>query len=134
MKKKLHFDNLGKQKYWKYILILCTAMIFAGMFKPDHSLNDEIYRYLFIVGLVVPILYLSRIFWYRNIIQWNNKGVIIRLDAETKSVKFENIKRVKNVDNHIIITNNDDNEIRFDLTAFDQKDVLKLVHILREKE
>ena len=134
MKKKLHFDNLGKQKYWKYILIICTAMIFAGLFKPDQSINNEIYRYLFIVGLVVPILYLSRIFWYRNMIQWNNKGVIIRLDAETKSVKFENIKRIKNVDNHIIITVNDDNEIRFDLTAFDQKDVLKLVHILREKE
>ena len=109
-------------------------MIFAGLFKPDQSINNEIYRYLFIVGLVVPILYLSRIFWYRNIIQWNNKGVIIRLDAETKSVKFENIKRIKNVDNHIIITDNDDNEIRFDLTAFDQKDVLKLAHILREKE
>ena len=131
--KKLHFDNLGKQKYWKYILILCTAMIFAGLFKPDQSINNEIYRYLFIVGLVVPILYLSRIFWYRNMIQWNNKGVIIRLDAVTKSIKYEKIKRVKNVDNQIIITDIKDNEIGFDLTAFDKKDVQRLMQIIKEK-
>ena len=131
--KKIHFDNLNKQNYWKYILIVAVAMIFAGMFKPVNTVNDKIYTALSIIGILTPIVYLSRIFWFRNIVQWNQKGVIIKLERYTKSIKFEDIKKVRKEGNIIFILDHDEDEIEFNFEGYDKNSINRIVEILSER-
>ena len=84
---------------------------------------------------VIPFLILatihSKMFWFRNFVQWNKKGIVIKLNNFWgKSFKFEEINNF-NLQNDVLeIKKWDGTKIFFQLNNIESKSIEKLQQIL----
>jgi hypothetical protein len=131
--KKLHFDDLGKQKYWIVFLLLSLVLVLSGSFTPYEFENPKVYRYFSVVVCLIQILFYSRLFWYKNNVQWNKKGIVIRIKPYFgKSIRFDEIKSVEFNDNSLTIKKQDGTKVFIDLPEINPSDKEKLLHLLQE--
>lgn len=106
--KRIHFDNLGKNNYWVLLIILSLIFIFIVQIEPFEFENKKIYKYISSCGFLLQALYFSRMFWFKNYIQWNKKGAVIRINSFTgKSLRFDKIKATKLNEKEMILTKTD---------------------------
>ena len=54
--KKIHFDNLGKNKYWILIILLSGVLIFIEELPIEFE-NPKIYKYLRASGFLLQVIY-----------------------------------------------------------------------------
>jgi hypothetical protein len=131
--KKLHFDDLGKQKYWIVFLLLSLVLVLSGSFTPYEFENPKVYRYFSVVVCLIQILFYSRLFWYKNNVQWNKKGIVIRIKPYFgKLIRFDEIKSVEFNDNSLTIKKQDGTKVFIDLPEINPSDKEKLLHLLQE--
>jgi len=93
---RITFDNLQNTKA-RIIIILAGVLTLIGVFKPFNLFSEEIYKWLFALGVLLQTLFFSRMFWFKNYVQWNKKGMVIKLNSRFgfgKSIKFEEIKTI----------------------------------------
>ncbi|WP_405414163.1 hypothetical protein [Maribacter sp. Asnod1-A12] len=68
---------------------------------------------------------------YKNYVQWNKKGVIIRINSwASKSLNFNQIKKTEMVEKKLIITKDSGITITFDLNEIKEADSQKLNEII----
>jgi hypothetical protein len=126
--KKIHFDDM-KNWYWIVILILSGIFILCGGF--DLFENSKINKALTVVGFLLQIIYFSRMFLYKNYVQWNKKGAVIRINSfSAKSLSFDQIKTTEMNDKKLIITKTNGNKVTFDLNEIAESDTQKLTEII----
>lgn len=129
--KQIHFNNLNKKNYWILLLILSLICIVIGAFKPFETLNNTTYKYISICGFLLQVLYFSKLFWHKNTVQWNNKGIVIRIESFFgKSLRFDEIQETTLNKNTLVLTKIDSNKVEIDLSKIEAKDAKKLNAIL----
>ncbi len=131
--KKLHFDNLAQQIQWIILLVLSIVLILLGLFKPFEFQNPKIYKYLSMFGFLTQVVFYSRLFWYKNNVQWNKKGIVIRIKPYFgKSILFEEIKAVELHENSMTIIRSSGSDLSIDLLEIRISDREKLFQLLNK--
>ena len=129
--KKIHFDNLGKKNYWIVLILLSLIFILVGFFEPFEFENPKIYKYLSVTGYLLQSLYFSKLFWYKNTVQWNDKGIVIRIKSFLgKSLRFDEIKATELNEKILTLNKTDGRKITVDLNEFSNSDTQKLNEIM----
>lgn len=129
--KKIHFDQIGGD--WKWGLLFATSLIFilTGFFELINFGNPAVNQWLIIAGFSIHVLFLSKLFWYKNVVQWNKKGVVIRIKSYLgKSLRFSDIESTHLNDKKLSITTKSGKIFLFDLNEFPESDSKKLNNIL----
>jgi hypothetical protein len=131
--KRIHFDEVGGN--WRIvgisILAIAFACILVGAFGMIDFANSKMNAYLTVVGFLIPTIYHSKIFWYKNYVQWNKRGIFIRNKSFLgKSLKFDEIKKTELVGKNLTIFKSDGNKLTFDLKEISESDTQKLNEII----
>lgn len=131
--KRINFDHLGKGNYWVILIILSLIFIVIGITEPFEFENEKIYKYISATGFLLQTIYFSKLFWYKNTVQWNNKGIVIRIKSFLgKSLRFDQIKATELNGKILTLTKSDGKTITFDLNEFAEYDTQKLNEIMIE--
>ncbi len=131
--KKIKFDSL--QKNWWYISLIVIAFIcmlfgFLEIFKFE---NPNVNKIFSIVGHLSIVLFFSRMFWYKNYVQWNKKGIVLRINSFLgKTFTFEDIKETLLCDEKLNIYMKSGEVTELNLSGFDKSDILKLNEIFNK--
>ncbi|MFD0837386.1 hypothetical protein ACFQ0I_16525 [Mariniflexile aquimaris] len=129
--KKIHFDNLNKNWFLITVLILSIVFLLVGIFELIPFENPKINKRLSGVGFLLQALFFSRMFWYKNYIQWNKKGAVIRINSLLgKSLSFDQIKTTELNEKKLKITKTNGEIVIFDLKEIAESDTQKLNEII----
>ncbi|MEL6559406.1 MAG: hypothetical protein AAFQ94_14540 [Bacteroidota bacterium] len=129
--KKIHFDRLNGN--WKFLLIIILSLlcIAFSFFKPIEFKNEEMYEWVSTTGFLLQVVFWLKMFWYRNYVNWNTKGINIRINSVLgKSLAFDRIKSIEIADKRITITKKDEEILLLNLVEFKDDDVERLYTIL----
>lgn len=129
--KKINFQNLDKKNYWIVLILLSLVLILIGFTAPLDSVPPKTYKYIIACGFFMQTLYFSRLFWYKNTVQWNGKGIVIRINSFFGvSLRFDDIQTTV-LDNKLLtITKTNNRKITIDLSDILKTDALKLQQIM----
>ena len=131
--KRIKFDNL--QTNWLFISLILISIfcIIFGFFEIIEFENPKINKRISAIGYLSQAIFFSRMFWFKNYVQWNKKGIVVRIKSFFgKSISFENVKNSKLENNILTIYENNGKSHNFDLTEIDEKDSKKLNEIINK--
>lgn len=75
----------------------------------------------------------TKLFWYKNIIQYNKIGGTIKINSFFgKSFKFKEVKEVFLIDNNLSIINSNNKNTLINLAGISQKDIDKIITLFNE--
>lgn len=99
--KRIRFEKFSLNWYRVAALIFAIVFIVLGS-GILANFNSAI---LIIIGFGIIIFELSRLFWYKNYVKSNTKGVYIRINSSLgKAFNFNDIIKVKVTSQEMIIT------------------------------
>lgn len=117
--------------FWIFILILSVIFIGGGTFELFQFENAKSNKWMSVVGFFLQAIYFSKMFWYKNYVQWNKKSALIKINSFMgKSLVFDEIKTFELNDKKLKITKINDNTVIFDLNDIVESDTQKLNEIL----
>lgn len=130
--KRIHFDNM-KSWFWITILILSLIFILTGTFELFDFENPKLNKRISAIGFLLQVLFYSRMFWYKNYVQWNSRGILIRIKSFLgKNIKFKEIISSELTNKKLILKTVYGNKIEFDLSEIVESDSKKLYEIIRK--
>lgn len=128
--KRIHFDNL-KNWIWMVALVLSLVFILGGAFEFVEFENPKINKTISAIGFLIQVVYYSKMFWYKNYVQWNKKGAVIKINAfMPKSLSFDQVKTTELNDNKLTITKVYGSKVMFNLNDIAEADTQKLNDII----
>lgn len=133
---KIYFDHLRWNNPWNILLVF--AFILAILSIGGHYYWSFKARYLNIFLLAIHsllVLYFSRLYWYKNTIQWNQKTCVIQIKPYRfigKAIPFARIKAVEKKGAILYLTLTKSKMIAFDLNHIRAVDQERLFHLLIE--
>lgn len=131
--KRIYFDNIGENNYWKFLMFLSLIFILVGVFEPFGLKDVRFYKYISATGFLIQVVFYSKKLWFRNMMQWNKKGAVIKLNTILgETVNFNEIKGIEMSEKTLKITKKDDKVLKFDINGFEETDTQKLNEILIE--
>ena len=105
--------------------------VIFGFFEIIEFENPKINQRICAIGYLSQAIFFSRMFWFKNYVQWNKKGMIIRIKSFFgKSISFNEVRKSKFENNILTIDINNGKYYNFDLTQINQKDAIKLSQII----
>ena len=120
-----------KNWIWIVILILSLIFILGGTFELFEFENPKLNKRISAVGFFLQVIYFSKMFWYKNYVQWNKKGAVIRINSfSAKTLSFDQIKKTELNDKKLTITKINGNKITFELNEIVESDTHKLNEII----
>ena len=131
--KRIKFDNIQANWFLTSLIVLSLICLMVGSFELITFENPIINKRISAIGFASQALFFSRTFWYKNYLQWNKKGMFIRINSFSgKSIAFKTIESTKLENNLLTIYKNDGNSFAFDLSAIDENDSKKLYDIIHQ--
>lgn len=128
--KRIHFDNM-RNKFWITILILSIICFIIGIFEPIEFSRYDLNKYILKIGFLLQALYFSQMFWYKNYVQWNKKGINIKVNSFLgKSLSFDQVKTTELNEKTLTITKDNGKIIMIDLNEIAESDSQKLNEII----
>ncbi|WP_116770872.1 hypothetical protein [Maribacter litoralis] len=128
--KKIQFDNMNNW-IWIVILILSLIFILIGSFELIEFENPKLNKSISAIGFFLQVIYFSKMFWYKNYVQWNKKGVVVRINSFMgKTLRFDEIKKTELIEKKLIITKENGTTVTFDLNKIAKSDQQKLNEII----
>lgn len=128
--KHIHFDN---KKNWGWIILLILSLFFivSGTFEFFEFENPKINKRIAAIGFFLQIIYFTKMFWLKNYIQWNKKGITIKLhNVRSTTLSFNDITSCKIKDTTFIISLKYGNTSIFNVEHVVMEDVIKLQQII----
>ena len=108
-----------------------SFFLLVGIFEFIPFENPKINKRISGVGFLLQALFFSRMFWYKNYIQWNKKGAVIRINSFIgKSLSFDQIKTTELNEKKLKITKTNGKIVTFDLDEIAESDTQKLNEII----
>ncbi len=130
--KRIHFNSLKFKNWTSVLLIISLLFIVFGSFEIIEFGYKKTNRILIILGFLFQALFYSKMFWYKNYVEWNKIGMNIKLNKFIgKSIEFDFVKKVELENEYLIITEKSGREILFNINNVEIKDVEKLVELIK---
>ena len=127
--KRIHFENLSWNWTRIALLILASSCLLVGYGLISNYENGLLTS----LGFVILIIMLSKRFWYKNYVEYNRFGIVIKLNLLTdRTIKFNEIDTIKIKDDKLIMKLNSERKFEFKITDIDSSDLNKLLRILIE--
>lgn len=79
--KRIKFDNVAKNWFLITLLVLSILCLIFGGLEIIEFTNPKINNWLRGIGFFSQALFFSRMFWFRNYVQWNKKGALVRIKS-----------------------------------------------------
>jgi len=131
--KRIKFDNLQFNWFFISTIVVSLLCLIFGFFEIFEFENAKINRRISSLGFLLMTIYFSRMFWFKNYVQWNKKGIVIRIKPFWgKSIAFDEIKSSKLEANMLTIYKYDGNIYNFDLRDIDVNDSKRLNEIINK--
>lgn len=124
---RIHFEV---KRDWKMIVlqIISTACMVGCIYEV--FVIDKMGPYL-TTALLLQVIYLSKMFWYKNYVVWNKKGGVIRIKSFFgESVKSSEIGLVELTDGILKIIKKGDGKVEIDMNHTVEADRQKLKSIV----
>ncbi|CAM4087601.1 hypothetical protein [Flavobacterium weaverense] len=94
--KRIKFDNLQYNWFFISLILLSLFCIMFGLFEINEFQNPKINKGISAIGYVSQVVFFSRMFWFKNYVQYNKKGIFIRIKTFFgKSISFGNVERTE---------------------------------------
>ena len=127
--KRIKFEKIKLNKYSIALLVLAAIFIIAGS-GLLHSFNSI---FLICIGIIIILFYLSKFFWYKNYVTYNDNNIYIRINSHLgKRFNFEPISKV-NLTSELLVIKENDACHEIDLHRIDRNDIDDLVKIVVTK-
>ncbi|ERM81988.1 hypothetical protein P872_07480 [Rhodonellum psychrophilum GCM71 = DSM 17998] len=131
--KKIKFDDLSYNWYFISIILLSSILLSIGYFELIAFENPKSYKYFTASGHFIQIILLGRMFWFKNYVQWNKKGIGIRIKTFIgKSIAFDDIRNTKIEGKILTIYKYNGKSYDFDIKEIEESDVKKLYDIINQ--
>ena len=131
--KRIKFDNLQANWFFISLIVLSMICLLIGSFELIPFENPIINKRIAAVGFASQAIFISRTFWYKNYLQWNKKGIFIRINSFSgKSIAFKTIDKTKIENNVLTISKKDGVTFDFNLNGIDENDSKKLNDIIKQ--
>ena len=96
MMQKIYFQHLGFKGnlFESFLIILSSIIVILNLFylSEEHQDLPRIVRLIFLLPSLTFIYIFSKIFWYKNILQWNKKGMNIKINCRwPKNIRFDEL-------------------------------------------
>jgi hypothetical protein len=109
--KRIHFDNLEKNRYWGVLIIFLSLTLILVEELPFELENPKAYNYLRGGGFLLQALFWSKLFF-------------------GKSLRFDDVKSTELNEKTMTITNKSGQKITLNLNEFVESDNQKLNEIM----
>ena len=132
--KKINFDQLNfrSNKTQFFLMILAGTLILLNFLEVFNNFDPRIEKYSNVIAYFILMLIFSKMFWFKNYVQWNKKGIMIKLNNSWgKNYRFEEISNVNIENNQLIISKFNGQRNNFNLQNIDRESINKLINILK---
>ena len=132
--KKIKFDQLNfrSNKTQFFLMILAGTLILLIFLEVFNNFDPRIEKYSNVIAYFILMLIFSKMFWFKNYVQWNKKGIMIKLNNSWgKNYRFEEISNVNLENNQSIISKFNGQRNNFNLQNIDRESINKLINILK---
>ena len=131
--KRIKFDNLQYNWFFISLILLSLFCIIFGFFEIIEFQNPAINKGISAIGYLIQTVYFSRMFWFKNYVQYNKKGVFIRIKTFFgKSILFDNVERTELENQVLTIYKNDGTRYDFNLEEIEENDSRKLFDVINQ--
>ena len=133
--KRIYFGNLNKKGRWILLplILIGLFLIINGAFDFIEFENPKTHKYLNALGYIIVFGFSTQMFWYKNYVQWNSRGILIRIKSFLgKNIKFKEIISSELTNKKLILKTVYGNKIEFDLSEIVESDSKKLYEIIRK--
>ncbi|WP_095069409.1 hypothetical protein [Chryseobacterium taklimakanense] len=132
--KKIRFDQLNfkSNKAQFFLMILAGILIFLNFLEIFNNSDPRIEKYSNAIAYFILMVIFSKMFWFKNYVQWNRKGIMIKLNNSWgKNYKFEEISNFNLQNNELIISKFNGQINAFNLQNIEPESINKLINILK---
>lgn len=132
--KKIKFDQLNfrNNKAQFFLMVLTGILILLNFFEVFNNSDPRISKYSNVIAYFILALIFSKMFCFKNYVQWNKKGIMIKLNGSWgKNYKFEEISNFKIQENELIIAKFNGQTNAFNLQNIEPESINNLINILK---
>lgn len=133
--KAIHFDHITLKKQIPYFILLIVGLLplLLQMFELIQFESKTVNKVTFVLPFLIMTFIQSKIFWYKNIVQWNNKGAFIKTNSFFgTSVQFSAVHSFQYNNGKLILKMLYTKNKIIDLENIREADIDKLYTILRQ--
>ena len=131
--KRIKFDNLQNNWFFISLVLLSLSCIIFGLFEIIEFQNPKINKGISAIGHVSQAVFFSRMFWFKNYVQYNKKGIFIRVKTIFgKSISFDGVERTELENQVLKIYKNDGSSYDFNMKNIDENDSKKLHDLINQ--
>ena len=131
--KRIKFDNLQYNCFFISLVLISLFCIIFGLFEIIQFQNPKINKGISAIGYVSQAVFFSRMFWFKNYVQYNKKGIFIRIKTFFgKSISFDNVERTELENQVLTIYKNDGTRYDFSMKNIDENDSQRLNDLINK--
>jgi hypothetical protein len=130
---RIKFNNFQTNWFIISLTLLSLFCLIFGVFEIIEFENPKINKRISAIGYLSQAVFISRMFWFKNYVQWNKKGLTLRINHFWgKSISFEDIETSRLENDVLTIYKKDGVSYNFDLKNVDENDSKKLNDIINQ--
>ena len=131
--KKIHFNHLTFKNWTSLLMLISLVFILMGSFEIIEFEYKRTNKILASIGFFVQAAYYSKMFWYKNYVEWNELGINIKLNRFfSKSVSFKNVEKIELDTSNLKIIQKSGSDKIFEIHDIDSTYLEKLVKIITQ--
>lgn len=131
--KKIHFNHLTFKNWTSLLMIISLVLILVGSFEIIDFEYKRTNKILASIGFFIQTLYFSKMFWYKNYVEWNKLGMNIKINSLiSKSLTFKNVEKLELDITNLKIIQKSGREKTFEIHNIASNDLEKLVKIIEQ--
>lgn len=131
--KKIHFNHLTFKNWTSVLMLISLVFILMGSFEIIDFEYKRTNKILASIGFFIQAAYYSKMFWYKNYVEWNKLGMNIKINRLiSKSIKFENVKKLELDTTNLKIIQKSGSDKIFEIHDIASTDLEKLMKIIAQ--
>lgn len=131
--KKIHFNHMTFKNWTSLLMLISLVFILMGSFEIIDFEYKRTNKILTSIGFFIQAAYYSKMFWYKNYVEWNKRGMNIKINRIiSKSITFENVENIELDISHLKIIQKSGSDKIFEIHNIASTDLEKLVKIITQ--
>jgi hypothetical protein len=132
--KKIHFNQLTFKNWTSLLMLISLVFIIMGSFEIIDFEYKRTNKILASIGFFfIQAAYYSKMFWYKNYLEWNKMGMNIKINRLiSKSITFKNVEKIVLDNTNLKIIQKSGSDKTFEIHDIASTDLEKLVKIITQ--